>query len=181
MNLPLNLFYRLLSPRLSVIISSGSGLGSFCAATHSFLMPASLDPPLLAFAAAKGKETLDNVRENGEFVVNLPTAGIARELWACAKKPPRNREELVVAGLSTAPSAKVAVPRIKECCGWLECKKVDEVDAGDHSIVVGEILAAEVDETLLDEKGSLRVPAPGALMHVTGAVFMLQGRMIRME
>lgn len=181
MNIPVDAYYKVLSPRISVFVTSADTCGRVNAALHSFFTPVSINPPLLALATAREKDTLKNIQETGEFVINVPPVGLVHEVWVCAKRFPRGVTELESIGLTGVPSVKVLPPRIKECIIWLECKKLNEFEAGDHIMVIGEVVSAEVDKSILDETGYIKKPPTEVLMHAGGSVFTSPGKAINAE
>lgn len=64
--------YRILAPRPTIIVTTVNRKGEVNAAPFSFTMPVSMDPPLIAFASVTSHHTYKNIKETGEFVVNIP-------------------------------------------------------------------------------------------------------------
>ena len=60
-------------------------------------------------------------------------------------------------------------PIIKECVAHLECKLSQQVTTGDHTIFVGEILKAYVNEGVFDETYNLEKVKP--IYHMGGDEF----------
>jgi len=177
MKLQLSDFYRILAPRPAVLISTLDGEGVPNAAPFSFVMPVSSDPPLVAFASAPGRHTLANIRETGEFVINIAPANIIDELWVCSESFPKGVSEIEEAGLTERKSKSIKVPSIKECVGWIECTLEFEKEAGDHVIIVGRVVNAEAKDELFTE-GKFDVLKAKPLMHLTGRDFAIPGRII---
>ncbi|MDI6891902.1 MAG: flavin reductase family protein [Actinomycetota bacterium] len=177
MKLELGNFYRILAPRPAVLISTIDGRGKTNAAPFSFVMPVSSDPPLVAFASAPGRHTLANIREVGEFVVNIAPADIIDELWVCSKSFPKGVSETKEAGLTEKKSKSVKAPSIEECIGWIECALEFEKEAGDHVIIVGRVVNAEAKDEFFTE-GKFDVLKAKPLMHLTGKDFAIPGRII---
>jgi flavin reductase (DIM6/NTAB) family NADH-FMN oxidoreductase RutF len=174
-------FYKALAPRPVVLVSTSDGSGRVNAAPFSFVMPVSMDPPLVAFSAAHERDTLANIRETREFVINIPPEEILEKLWDCAKKFPRGTDELEHSGLGEVPSKNVSPPRVKECVAWLECKLIDEFEAGDHVIILAEVLTAEVMDNIMDEKGNIDIYSVNVLMHLGGSEFAVPRRMVGVD
>jgi flavin reductase (DIM6/NTAB) family NADH-FMN oxidoreductase RutF len=174
-------FYRVIAPRTTILVTTIGHMGDVNAAPFSFVMPVSMNPPIIAFACALDRDTLDNIRANGEFVVNVPTAEMLKGLLVCSKKFPPGVNELVEANLTEIPAEQVAPPKIKEAVAWFECRKMNELPAGDHVIILGEVLAAEVDDRIVDKAGNINVLSSNVLMHVGGQVFSVPGRVVKAE
>lgn len=134
-----------------VIITTKSGQGQCNAAPFAMCMEVCHQPPLLAFSVGQAKDTCRNVRETGEFVVNVPGKEVLKELMVTAKRYPPEVNELKEAGLQELPGKKVSVSRIKECRLHLECRVEWVKEAGNHFIVVGRVVSATGAREILTE------------------------------
>ena len=131
--------------------------GSVNAAPFSFFNAVSGNPPVVAIGiGGRGpgdvKDTGGNIRRTGEFVVNLVSDALARQMNITAIDFEKSVNELAEAGLTTAPSSKVRPPRIAESPVALECERLVIVDVGvDRSVVLGRVLAIHIqDDCVLD-------------------------------
>jgi len=165
-------FYRVLAPRPTILVTTINPEGQVNAAPFSFTMPVSLNPPLLAFASVPTHHTFQNLKETGGFVVNIPTADILGELWITGEKFPSGVNEIEKAGLTEIPSTKVSAPRIAECAAHMECKVFWIKEAGDHHLIVGEVLKVHVNENILKE-GLLDVEKVKPILHLGGTNFVV--------
>ncbi|MFZ3063043.1 MAG: flavin reductase family protein [Actinomycetota bacterium] len=175
MELEGGLFYRAMAPRLTVLVSTVDAKGNSNAAPFSFVMPVSAHPPLVAIASAHTRHTLENIRETKQFVLNVPSAEIVDPLWECSKSLPKGVSEIKVSGLTEEPSKVVKPPRIAECISWFECELVWEKEAGDHVVIVGRVVKADVRDRLFSE-GRFDFAEARTLMHVTGKKFAVAER-----
>jgi flavin reductase (DIM6/NTAB) family NADH-FMN oxidoreductase RutF len=89
--------------------------------------------------------------EQKEFVVNSPGIGISDKVHLCGVKSGRDTDKWRETGLTPVPAQRVKPPLIDECYGHIECKVVNVVTCGDHTLFVGEILAASIDERCLKD------------------------------
>ena len=98
------------------------------------------------------KDTGDNIRETGEFVVNLVGDENAEQMNISAIEFPPEVDEIAEARLTTLPSAKVKPPRIAESPVALECERFIILDINvDRALVVGRVVAVHVrDDCVLD-------------------------------
>ncbi len=120
--LPHDPFNAIVGPRPIGWISSRSAEGMLNLAPYSFFNAFNYTPPLIGFASLGRKDTLRNIEETGEFVWNLATRPLAEAMNAsCAAAPPEV-DEFQLAGLATAPSRIVAVPRVADSPVSFECK-----------------------------------------------------------
>lgn len=109
-------------------------------APHSYFNVVSNDPPHVVFSSTGEKDTLRNVRANGEFVVNLVTEHVLEPMNATAADLPHGEDEFSWFGLEDAPSAVVAPPRVAAAKAHLECRLVHELPVGNGNLVVGEVV-----------------------------------------
>jgi len=180
MELNLSQWYKVLAPRSVVLISTVNAKGVSNAAPFSFVMPTSCDPPLIAFASSPDHHTVKNILKTKDFVVNIPGHEILKELWVCANDFPAGVSEIKKAGLTEERSTKVKSPRIKECFAHFECKLFRKYLAGDHLLIVGRVLRADVRDDYLSGKKYLITQA-NPLMHIGGDEFGLLGKVVKVK
>ena len=77
-----------------------------------------------------------------EFVINYPTIEQKVAAWYCGTHSGRKMDKIKAAGLKLIDSLKVSVPTIADVKLSLECKVINEYDTGDHTIFIGEVVAA---------------------------------------
>jgi len=171
-------FYEILSPRCTVLISTQDKEGRPNAAPFSFVAPISSSPPLVLFAAAPKRHTLANVRETGEFVLNIVPEQLIDSLWICSKPFPKGVSEIRESGLTERKSAIVKTPGIEECLGWIECQLEFEREAGDHILVVGKVVNVECKDEFL-RQGRFDVSRAKPVMHIGGRRFAVVERTIQ--
>jgi flavin reductase (DIM6/NTAB) family NADH-FMN oxidoreductase RutF len=144
-------------PRPIALVSTRSAAGTLNLAPFSYFNAVSSVPPLVAIAIVDrpgdDKDTLRNVRETGEFVVNLVCEPMLPAMTRTAGEWPRDTSEFEVAGFTPAPSERVAPPYVRESPLQLECRLHREVPLGNSFLVVGEVVFARVsDDALTDGK-----------------------------
>ena len=80
-----------------------------------------------------------NIRQSGEFVVNVVTEDLLDAMNVCATDFPAEINELEMAGLETSPSAMVKVPRIRQAHAALECVEHTTLEIGRSRIILGRV------------------------------------------
>jgi len=155
--------YRLLTstvtPRPIAWISTRGKDGSLNLAPFSFFQALCGTPPLIMLSIGqrqgRPKDTLRNIQETGEFVINIVTEELAEKMNLSSGEYTADVDELALAGLTPAPSEVVCAPRVAESPINLECKLTQFVplEGSDYSIVVGEILRWHVADCLLAPDG----------------------------
>lgn len=136
---------ELVFPRPTVLITTCSRDGRPNVAAFSFFMPISYEPTYLAFAIAERRHSFKNLREVGEFVVNIPDESMLDKVWVCGTKSGAVEDKFSSAQLTAVESVKVRPPRIKECPVQLECVVEYMEEYGDHYLVVGRVVEEHVE------------------------------------
>ena len=145
------------------------------AGAFSFFNAVASNPMVVALGIGpKGsgvKDTGENIRATGEFVVNLVSEETAERMNITAIDFPAGFDELAEAGLTQVPSGKVRPPRIAESPVSLECRTHTIVGVGKHAVVLGEVLAVWVrDDCVLDAaKFYVDTPKLGLIGRMHGA------------
>ncbi len=156
-----------------VVITTISERGIPNAAPFSMNSPVSRDPPLYGFSCNLAHDTLKNIRENGEFVVNVVGKDFGARMHILEADYPYEDNELVHAGLTEEKAKVVKPPRIKEAIAWIECKREKEVELGEHVLIVGRILAIGVKDEFWKETEVLDVEKAELLCHLSGESFVV--------
>jgi len=118
--------------------------------TLGMYMPISFSPPLVCIAISPKRYSHGLIEETGEFVVNVPSIGLEDEMNFCGTRSGRDCDKFRETGLMPVPASKVRPPLIKECYGHLECKVIHSYVCGDHTLFIGEVVAASADGDVLD-------------------------------
>jgi flavin reductase (DIM6/NTAB) family NADH-FMN oxidoreductase RutF len=151
-------FNAIVGPRPIGWISTRSAAGAVNLAPYSFFNAFNYTPPIIGFASIGAKDTLRNIEETGEFVWNLVTRPLAEQMnQTCAPVGP-GVNEFDLAGLESAPSSLVSVPRVASSPVAFECRKtqvlqLQGVDGSKVStwLVLGEVVAVHIAKYLLKD------------------------------
>ncbi len=162
--------YKLLTstvlPRPIAWVVSQDLKGVLNAAPFSFFNVFAQDPPVLIIGIGgrrpgDAKDTGNNIRETGEFVVNMVAESNAEAMNITAIDFPPEVDELAEAGLTTVPSLKVKVPRIAESPVAFECERMMIIElASDRALVVGKVLAMHVHDEFVLNPERLYIDTP---------------------
>ncbi|MFC8507957.1 flavin reductase family protein [Streptomyces sp. NPDC057411] len=148
-----NPFYRLLTatvvPRPIAWVSTTGADGTDNLAPHSFFTISSVVPPVVQFTSVGRKDSLRNVEETGEFVVNLAPEGLFEQVNATATDFPRGTSEFDACGVEREPSLRVRPPRVAQSPVALECVLHSTLRIGDSTVVFGRVVHAAVEESVL--------------------------------
>lgn len=145
--------YRLLTavvvPRPIAWVSTLDADGVPNLAPHSFYTVVCARPPIVMFSSVGKKDTLRNVRETGEFVVNLATARLLDQVNNSAARFAPGQSEPAHLGIDLEPSARVAPPRVRAAPASIECTLHSTTELGDSTMVLGNVELVSVAEDVL--------------------------------
>lgn len=164
--------YQLLTssllPRPIAFVSTQNLEGQNNLAPFSFFNGVSSNPPCLSISIARNrrgekKDTLRNIEETKEFVVNTAHLAMGEALVDTAAEFPYGESEIEACGFSTTPSQKVRPPRIAEALLHYECRLYKAIEVGDgtpgsSTLVIGEILHMHLSDAILEE-GKIQLEA----------------------
>jgi len=127
-------------------------------APFSFYMAATGNPPTVVLSTSmrdgEPKDTLRNVKEIPEFVLNVVSEDVAEAMNATSEEFPADIDELLAAGLTAVPSSRVRPMRVAEAPINMECRLVQLVPVGDpttgSTLIIGEVLAWHVRDDIFD-------------------------------
>jgi len=117
--------------------------------TLGMYMNISSKPPLVCIGVAPQRYSHNLIADQQEFTVNVPSIELKEKMHFCGTNSGRNVDKFKEAGLTPIPASKVRPPLIEECYGHLECKVVGSHTYGDHTLFVGEVVAASINDGLL--------------------------------
>ncbi len=181
MKIPLDKTWKLLSPRITVLITTVDEKGEINAAPYSFVGSMSFNPPLVWVGFRKGqvRHTYDNIKKTKEFVINVVSEEFANEAVECGKITEKCNE-LEKLKLEWEDSEIVKPPKIKKAKIVLECKYKEEFDiGGSHRIIIGEIVnavAQDVNENFNPNQEKMKT-----IFHGSGPDFYKIGNHIELD
>jgi flavin reductase (DIM6/NTAB) family NADH-FMN oxidoreductase RutF len=155
-----NLLIGLVAPRPIAWVTSMDEEGRLNAAPFSAYNYLCTDPPIVGMGVTNRpdarftpKDTARNIRRTGEYVINVVTDDLLEKMNICATDFPAGVNELEMAGLTTAPSSVVKVPRIAEAHAALECREYTSMEIGRSRIILGRVVAMYVEDRFVDPAG----------------------------
>jgi flavin reductase (DIM6/NTAB) family NADH-FMN oxidoreductase RutF len=137
------------------------------------------DPPAVGIGVRPERFSHGLLVAGGEFVVNLPRVDQLPALDYCGQVSGRSVDKWTACGLTPAPASKVRVPLIAECPIALECRVVQRVPLGSHDLFIGQVLAIQASEEVLDEQGRLDYERAQMLTYMGGHYYDLGKRLGR--
>lgn len=149
-----------IAPRPICFASTISANGEPNVAPFSFFNLFSSNPPILVFSPAysgrtgAAKDTLLNVREVPEVVINVVTYSMVHQVSLTSSPFPKGVNEFSKSGLTPIPSITIKPYRVKESPVQLECKVIEIKELGKQggagNLVICEVLQMHIDEQILN-------------------------------
>ena len=137
-------------------------------APYSCIMPVLRPLDLICLASARKRDTLENIRQTGEFVVNMVGAEFSDKVIPTAKISSPETNEFELAGLGQKPSETVRAPGIEGSYAWMECELFKEYEEPNYILIMGRVLRLEVEDAVLSPEGDLDIEKARPLM-MTGS------------
>ncbi|HEV8264342.1 MAG TPA: flavin reductase family protein [Gemmatimonadales bacterium] len=111
--------------------------------TANWVTQAAFEPPMVVVAVENTSKTIDMMRDSHQFAISVLQQGqrdLAGRLGRTSEQAPQKLK-----GIKTKPAPVSGVPVLAESLGWVECRVVATLPAGDHTLVLGEVIAAGVE------------------------------------
>lgn len=132
----------------------------------------SYKPTLSLLPVHPSRKTYSYIRETGECVMNVPSAGILNKVFLTGKKVTAGFDKFKEYGLTKEKSQKVKPVRIKECIAWIEFKVIEELfpKESERSIFILKPVSASVRSEVI--QGECFNPEKAKIpVHLSGNVF----------
>jgi flavin reductase (DIM6/NTAB) family NADH-FMN oxidoreductase RutF len=143
-------------------------------ATFEQVMTVSYRPPRVMIAISPKCDTYKNIQDGSDCVVGFPRPEYIQVAYDGGVKTPRDMSELdVIENISTFPSKLVAPPSLDQCWINMECKLKSITPAGDHDLVLLDIVSVSLDEDVWrDDKVERRNNLPAVYYTSSGHFFV---------
>lgn len=133
----------------------------------------SSEPPMTYVSIRPSRFSHGLIKDSGEFVINLTTLPLAEAADFCGVKSGRDTDKFQAMHLTAAPCAKVKAPQVAESPVSIECKVKSIVNYGTHDMFLAEIVAVNVDDTYINDKGRLDLEKAGLVAYAHGHYYTL--------
>ena len=111
--------------------------------TANWVIQAAFEPPMVAVAVENGSLTIELIRDAHHFAISVLHEG-QRDLAARLGKA-SGQEPGKLRGVKTKQGPVTGTPVLADCVGWVECRVITALPAGDHTIVLGRVIEAGVE------------------------------------
>ena len=131
------------------------------------------EPTLVYVSIRPTRYSNELIRQTGEFVINVPTAQLAKAVDLCGVKSGRDVNKFRLAGLTPVQCSSIGAPQIAEAPVSLECKVKEITSFGTHDMFLAEVLAINVDDALINKTGAFDLQKAGLLAYAHGFYYAL--------
>lgn len=161
---PGNMLYPL--PAVLVTVRDAEGRDNML--TIAWVGTVCTNPPMLYISVRPERYSYHALKDSGEFVVNLPTADMARAVDYCGVRSGKDVDKFEVTGLTRRDAAKVNVPVIEDSPVNIECRVRDVLELGSHHMFLADVVHVTVDDRYMDEKGTFHLERANPLVYSHG-------------
>jgi flavin reductase (DIM6/NTAB) family NADH-FMN oxidoreductase RutF len=170
--------YRLLSHG-PVLLLTTQFHGQPNVMTVGWSTPLSAGEGLIGVAIAPTRLSHEFIIKTDEFALNVPHLDLLGKVWQCGTTSGRDVDKWLTAPFTPVEATEIGTPLIGECLANLECAVVNRVTVGDHTLVIAQVLAAQVEEEAFGETWRPDQEAGHTLHHLGGNLFTSAERLYR--
>jgi flavin reductase (DIM6/NTAB) family NADH-FMN oxidoreductase RutF len=134
-----------------VVLVTTAWRGNYNVMPAAFVTPLSFDPPLIGLAVHPTRHTHDMIKYSEEFALNIPSRELLHHCQYLGSVTGRELNKLELTKLPTFRARSVEAPLLEGCLAYIECGVHDAYTAGDHTLFVGKVVAAQVEQEAFDE------------------------------
>lgn len=129
-------------------------------------------PPKTYISVRPSRHSYSMLKEKGEFVINLPSASLAREVDYAGIYTGAKVDKFEKCGFTKIESGEVSAPTIGECPIALECKITEVLSMGSHDVFMADIVSVSCREDVLED-GRICYDKADLLAYAHGEYFAL--------
>lgn len=107
------------------------------------------EPPMFGIAIRPQKFSHRLIKSTGEFVINIPTAKLLKEIDFCGTFSGKNVHKFNYLGLTPLKARCIRVPIIAECPINIECRVKQIIHLPSHDFFIGEAVALHIDRDIV--------------------------------
>jgi len=111
------------------------------------------NPPQVGIGVRPDRHSHRLIQQTGEFAINVPDENLLGEMEYCGFISGRDADKFASSGLTPVPGSAIQTPIIAECPINLECRLAHTLPLGSHDLFVGEVVAVQFSEAVLDSRG----------------------------
>lgn len=160
-------------PVPAVLVTAADEEGNTNILTIAWTGTVCTNPPMAYISVRPERYSYDMIKKTGEFVINLTTEKLAFATDYCGVRSGRHTDKWKDTGLTPVPASKVKPPLIAECPVSIECRVTEIKELGSHHMFLAEVVAVDVDEALLNDKGKFELCRSKPIVYSHGEYYGL--------
>ena len=136
----------------------------------------STNPPKTYISVRPSRFSYEMIKKSGEFAINLTPSSLVKTADFCGMYTGKKVDKFAKYALTKEKASKISCPLIAECPISLECKVTDIIPLGSHDMFIADVVAVNVDESLIGEGGKLHISRAKLSAFAHGEYFELGRR-----
>lgn len=169
-SIPVHDSHRLVNAGNVIMISAKSTIKQ-TVTTVAWHMPVSSHPKLISCALAHKRYCLEIIHEAECFCINIPDYSLLDAAVFCGTYSGRTVDKCSEAHLTTMQCSSIDCFYINECIAYIECSLYSCIEAGDHTIVIGEVKEAKAKDFCFTSDGVIDISKVQLIHHLGGSHF----------
>ena len=145
-------YYHYAFPMQTILVTCNDEHGKTNIITIAWHTPISRSPPLYGISLAPKRYSASLIEKSQEFVINFIPYSLVEAAHYCGTHSGKKIDKACKTGLTLVPSKKVSTPMIQEGYAHLECKLLKGISLGDHTFIIGEVVAVSSDENAFKDE-----------------------------
>ncbi len=131
------------------------------------------NPPMVYISVRPERHSYDMIKNSKEFVINLTTKDLTRATDFCGVRSGRDIDKFKEMGLTPLKGEVVSAPLIGESPVNIECQVEQILPLGSHHMFIAKVVAVNIDEQYLDEKGKFHLSQAKPVVYSHGEYYDL--------
>ena len=128
-------------------------------------------PPKTYISVRPERYSYNLIKNSGEFVINLTTTHMVRIADWCGVKSGKDVNKIELQNLELEPATELSAPMLAASPVNLECKVSEIIPLGTHHMFIADIVAVNVEEKYIDDKGKLHLEQCSLATYAHGDYF----------
>ena len=126
------------------------------------------NPAMVYISVRPTRYSYNLIKDQGEFVINLTTKNLEKATDWCGVKTGAKVDKFKEMKLHKEKANFVKCPMIKESPVSVECKVKEIKELGSHTMFIAEVVAINVDEKYIDNKGAFDITKCDLMAYANG-------------
>ena len=131
------------------------------------------EPAKTYISVRPSRYSYDLIKESREFCINMPSSHIVRSIDFCGVKSGKDIDKFSACKLTREKASIVSCPMVAESPVSIECKVTEIVPLGTHDMFIADIVAVNIDERYIDERGKFHPEKCAFAAYAHGQYFAL--------